>query len=545
MRQGNQILFPGFAGGLGWKDHAKDRFNNWSDGYAITTNAITRFGGLLNGLKEVVDMTGIAAGYRVIKQIKHNDVNIRITWNGTNSRVYREESGAWALKETVSSARAWDIVSFHDGTNSILAVAYGADTAFRYSVNDGSAWTASTFSGTADNPKFFLNQQNNLTGPRVLWCVDPNELYFAPSLVNGTTISTSSTVGGADAQDDFNCLIQNNIGVVYLGKRHYLYAYANGPSVVVAGPFNDPPADAGGQSDRDNFENPQVMANGWIIFQVEGYDLIAIRDREIRLGQAPRATPEMNGWNLPRLDLPINAMQVVGNNLIVALGIGDPSNKRSVVSRAGAANLLQNTFVSTSELYSGIIDASGNLIWHGSELTCTDLIRGFAYDENDGYLYMFSGASESADLQATRCFYFLSGQEITLSSSNLQMNVTNPAILETAVVGSTNPFNREVWEYLKCMTTMLASAVPSLRVDYRIVPEHDTSSAYTVLETYADEQRALNGTAIPRTATSTVGRLQFRLTADSSSTPDRFGVLRSAELILGDFAERRIPAAAM
>ena len=532
------VLFAGFAGGLGWKNH-----ESGDNGYGITLNAITRFGGLLNGLKEVAEPTGIAAGFRGIKQIKHNDVNIRITWNGTDSKIYRIEAAVWALKETVVNARCWDVVSFHDGTNSILAVAYGADAAFRYSTDDGGTWTASTFAGTSDNPKYFLNQQNNLSAPRVLWIVDPNQLYFATSLINGTTVSTSSTIAGAGAQEYFTGIVQNNIGVVYTGKRHRLYAYANGPSVVVAGPYNDPIAEAGGQSDRYNFENPQVMSNGWIIFQVEGVDLKAVRDRDIQTQLAPRWTPQKNGWMLPRLELPINCMQVVGDNLVVALGIGD-TTKRSVVSLPGGTTLVQNSFVATSELYTGVMDGD-NLVWYGSELTCTSLLRGMFYDEDDGYLYLFSGASESADLQARRCYFLLTAPDVTLVSSNLQMNVTDVAVLETALIGAETPFDREILEYLKCNVLMLASTVPSLRVDYRFVPESDTSTAYVILETYTDPVRALIGTAFPRWATSTMGRLQLRLAADSTSTPDRFGKLISAELMIGTFAARRLPVGAL
>ena len=495
----------------------------------------------MNGLKEETELTGIAAGFRVIKEIKHNDVNIRICYNGTDSRVYRVEAGVWALKETVAAARCRDVISFHDGTNSILAVAYGADASFRYSTNDGTTWTASTFTGAADNPRYFLNQQNNLSGPRVLWVSDPNSLYFATSLVNGTTISTSSTIGGAGAQEFFTCIVQNSVGVVYIGKRHFLYAYANGPAVVIAGYYDDPPADAGGQSDRDNFENPQVLSNGWIIFQVEGYDLIAVRDREIITQIAPRWTPRLNGWVCPRLELPINCIQAVGDNLIVALGSSNTGTNRSVVSAPAGSQLLQNTFTSVSELYVGVMDGD-NIVWHGSELICASLLRGMAYDENDGYLQLFSGASELVNVQARRCYFLLSAPEISLVSSNLQLNITDVAILETALIGADDPFNKEVWEYLKCVVTGLASTVPSLRVDYRLLPEFNTSDGYTVLETYTDGQRALAGTAFPRMASGTMGRLQFRLTADSASTPDRFAILRSAELLVGAFAARRLPA---
>ena len=530
------ILFPGFMGGLGWLVH-----KDGDTGYAVTSNCITRLGGMLNGLKEVADPTGIAAGYRVIKQIKHNDVNVRITWNGTDSKVERIETGVWIEKDTVNNARCWDTISVHDGTNSILAVAYGANAAFRYSTDDGTSWTSSTFAGTSDNPKFFLDQMNNLSARRVLWCVDPNGLYFATSLVNGTTVSTSSTVGDASAQDYFTSLEQDTVGTVFLGKRHLLYSYANGPSVIVAGPYNDPIAEAGGQSDRYNFENPQVMSNGWIVYPVEGKDLIAIgaQGAQKLIELAPRWQARKNDWTCPRLELPINCIQKIGDVLVVALGDSDATSAYSVVSKPGGTNLLQNSFVNTSEIYVGV-PTGDDLIWYGSELTCSKLLRGMAYDEDDGYLYMFSGASESASLQAVRAYFLLSAPDVTLVASNLQLNVTDVAILETAIIGGETPFDKELWESLKLNTLMLASTVPSLRVDVRLLPESNTSVGYTTLETYYDSQRALNGTGIPRWMSGTMGRIQFRLTADSASTPDRFGRLTSAELIVGQYAQRRL-----
>ncbi len=539
MPKSSRIVFLGFSGGLGAKAHVPG-----SGSYAIGTNCQTRFGGMLNGLKEVVDPTGIAAGFRIIKQIKHNDVDVRITWDGTDSRIYRLEAAVWALKETVVAARCRDVVSFNDGTNSILAWCFGADVVFRYSTNNGTSWTASTLGGTADNPRYFLSQQNNLNGPRVLWVSDPNDLFFATSLVNGTTIITSSEIGDGGSDENFTSLTQDLMGVVLCGKRHTWYAYDNGPVVVVAGPYPDPPADAGGQSDRDNFENPQMMTNGWIVTTVQGYDLIAYRSGELQTQLAPRWTPRLNGWVLPRLELPINAVQVVGDNLVVALGSGNTGTNRSVVSAPGGAQLLQNTFVATSELYSGVM-VGDSLVWHGSELTCASLLRGMYWDENDGYLYLFSGASEAINVQARRCYYFLSAPEVTLVSANLQLNSTDVAILETGVIGAEDPFDLQLWEYLKCLTTGLASTVPSLRIDYRLAPEHDTTSAYVTLETYTSGARALTGTAFPRSRSGTVGRLQFRLSGDAPSTPDRFGVLRSAELVVSSFAERRLPLGAL
>jgi hypothetical protein len=281
------------------------------------------------------------------------------------------------------------------------------------------------------------------------------------------------------------------------------------------------------------------MSNGWIIYQVEGYDLIAVRGRDIITNIAPRWTPRLNNWVLPRLELPINAILAIGDYLIVALGSGNTASNRGVVASPGAGNLLQNTFVTLSELYVGQL-INNEMVWHGSELTCTDLLRYLSYDENDGYMYLHSGASENANAQAKRCFFFTSAPEITLSSSNIQLNVTASAVLETAVIGASDPFDREVWDYIQCLTTGLASSAPSLAAAIRLVPEHDTSSGFITVETYHDGMRALTGTSLRgHMQSGTVGRIRFTLAADSGSSPDVFGTLRSVELTTSQFAKRK------
>ena len=542
-KQAKRYIFRGFSAGLG-----QHLFDERVPGYAIATNAITRFGAMQNGLKEDVDLTGIAAAYRVVKQIKHNGVNIRITYNGTDSRIYRVEAGVWALKETVVTAQCTDVISFEDSSNNeILAWCFAGDASFRYSTDNGATWIASTFAGTSDNPKYFLNQQNNLTGSRVLWVVNPNQIYFATSLINGTTVTTSSEIGDDSDDDFFTCLAQNTLGVVYVGKKNTLYAYANGPSVVVHGPVPDNPDDAGGQSDRENFENPKMLSNGTMIFQVGGYDLIGIAPDGTKFVElSPRWQAIRNGWNCPRLDLPINAIEVIGDNLVAALGDGDATTTKSVVGRPGGTTLLQNTLVNVSELYSAVLEGN-DLIWHGSELTCTSLLRGMAYDDATGYLYLFSGASEAVDLQARRCYYFLSAPEIKIISSNIQLNA-NEALVESSLLGfeDDDAYDKLVPVHVKAVVTGLASTVPSLVIATRWVPEFDTSTAYSTAETYTNNQRAQTGTRLMGYYyTSNSGRIRLRLLGDTTSAPDRFAQLHSVELLVAPFAAARLPVGAL
>ena len=129
-------------------------------------------------------------------------------------------------------------------------------------------------------------------------------------------------------------------------------------------------------------------------------------------------------------------------------------------------------------------------------------------------------------------------------SSNLALNTTDVAILESAVIGAEDPFDLDRPLWIKCMTTGLTT-LATLRVSHRFVPEHDASSAYVTWETYGSGARALTGTAAPPYLASTVGRVQFRLTADATATPDAFGILRSAELIVAPFSESRLPVGAL
>lgn len=534
-----RYIARGFSGGLG---HL--HFDENNPGYAIGTNCITRSGPVTNGLAEVVEPTGIAAGYRGIKQIVHNGVNVKITHNGTDSRIYRIEAGVWALKETVVAALCTDVISFEDSSNNeVLAWCFAGTVAFRYSTNDGTTWTASTFAGTSNNPKFFLSQQNNLTGPRVLWVVNPNQLYFASSLINGTTVTTSSEVGDDSDDDAFTSLTQNTVGVVYIGKKNTLYAYANGPSVIVHGPIPLPLADAGGQSDRDNFENPKMLSNGTIVYQVGGYDLIGIAPDGTKFVElAPRWQAKNNGFDCPMLDLPINAIEVIGDNLVVALGDGDATTTKDTAGKPGGTTLVQNTLVNVSQLYSGVLQSNGRLIWHGSELTCTSLLRGMTYDDATGYLYLHSGASESVNLQSRRCYYFLSEQASKLVSSNLQLNTAATGILESALFGFGDDDAYDVMtpERIRAVVTGMPSGTASVALALRWVREHDTTATYTTVETYTNAFRAEMGTRLSGYYfSSPVGRVRITITADAAATPDEFPVVHSFELDVAPFSAVR------
>ena len=78
------VFWKGFGGGLG--EHTHDPNGN---GYDLMTNGDSRWSEVIPGPLEVADMTGIAAGYYVVDWLKHNDVNIVATTNGTDTQIFR------------------------------------------------------------------------------------------------------------------------------------------------------------------------------------------------------------------------------------------------------------------------------------------------------------------------------------------------------------------------------------------------------------------------------------------------------------------------
>lgn len=209
-----------------------------------------------------------------------------------------------------------------------------------------------------------------------------------------------------------------------------------------------------------------------------------------------------------------------------------------MVARPGGAQLLVNTFAVTSELYAGrfISTPEGEVFrWHGSLLTCTDLLRYMWFDEDDSYLSLASGASESADLQQTRGYFFTDDPLARTVSSVVTLN-TGAVTVEVLGVTLGSPFDAETLERIVCKTTGLGDATPSLAVKYRGEPLYDTASAYRTAETFLTSGRAELGVALPRVSGKTFD-LQFVLTGNASS--NTYGVLHGFELSVGKFAARR------
>ena len=515
-------------------------------GWYLANNIVShncRFGEVIPGPLEVVDMTGIAAGYYFLDQIKHNGVNIQATTNGTDTRVYREEASAWVLKATFAGVVAGShcLLSFHDGTNSTLVCFLTASVAWQYSTDDGTNWTASTRAGNSKFGNMGIVRQNARVSADVLYVRNPNETYTSTSMVNGgAAADTGSTIGDGSAQTYFNSVVEATDGtnVVIFGMRNAGWSMdSSGATFRMTRFVEDPPADAGGTSDRRNFE-AYAVRGGRIYYIVSDYELWEYYQGVWNEDMAPYHQAVNNGADIPRLHLPINAVVNAGGWIVVALGDKNSATNRVLTFSPGGTNLLINTLGVTSELYVGAPQGD-SFVWHGSILTCTDPLRGLWFDPDDSYLYLASGDAELINEQSRRC-YFATSNPLTAGTTSV-VTLNNGAItVETGIISGKYPFDAVVPISIKCIARGLASSAPSLAIAYRFVGDFDTSSGYTTLETFVDSQRAMSGTRFPRMRSFATGRLRFTLTGTGTT----YGILKSIEVILAPFEESKLPAMA-
>ena len=517
-RQIQPIIFPGFHLGAGAFYHSPFF-------YAICLNGDCRYGTFQPGPREVVDLTGIAAGFRVRKAHKttHDKVWWLATTDGTDSRIYRRESGAWALKETVTGAVCTDIISFEGA----VAVFYGASTDFRYSTNDGTAWAASGKSGSADKGNFAIVSTNGRTAPVVVYCRNPNEVYFTESL-SDTTSSTSSTIGDNQTENFFNSLSEDDTGVLLFGMKTALFSLDGAGRVTqLTRHFAIPPADAGGQSDRANFEAYDIL-DGRHYYVVEGYKLLEYYRGNVNEFMAPYHVGQQIGPSIPRFDLPINAIARVGDWLFVALGSKNSATIKSVTYAPGGADLVANTFGTTSELYAmRYILNEGKESWvcHGIILQCTDPLRYMWYDDEANYLYLASGDSELINAQQRRAYIPTVNPIRHVTGGDVVLN-TGACTLETGRFDLGDPAVRKGMDRLWAKVKGLASG-NTLEALYR--PESDYTNAtpdFTSLATWSDDQHAEQGVRFPQSKAFYTGRLQFILNGGTNT----YGVMEGAAL---------------
>ena len=533
----------GFAKGAGAEFHKPGY-------YLIGSNFDGSNGYGMPGPREVADLANIAAGFRVVKMLLHADTQIVVATDGTSTRVYRLESGAWQTKvDQLDGAAqnqsltgiATDAVSF----KGVLAIALAAASGLGQTANSyvfttattatGQTWdfTTSTKTGNADTATFFLVQMNGLIASRVFYVRNPNECYFTEDLSNtDATGSTASTIGDTQtAQNWFTSLSEDDQGVVLIGMRHALFSLASDGTVQkLSQDFPDPVTDAGGQSDRGNFE-AYAIVDGRHYYGL-GYEVGEYYHGQWNLYMAPK-------WQcptVPRAHLPVNAMAEVNGWLYLAIGSKNTSTLKGVVHAAFGGASLANIFTTTSDLWKGRyvedpLTGQTRWVWHGVILECTDPLRYMWYDENTNYLYLSSGDSELIDAQMRRALIMPDNPLFHLSSSNVVL-ATGTWQCELGLIDYNNPALVKEARRIFCHTHGLASTTPSLEVEYKKESTYNTDAFASAFVTYTSNATAETGTAFTVGETFRTLGLRFRGVGDA--TNNLYAILRDAVLLAED-----------
>lgn len=548
-----QIPIPGTWGGLG-----KTTVHDPRDGrYTVTTNATTRFGYMTAGMLAEADATGIASGYRVVDSCFHaysgsTVVPVILTTNGTATQVYYKTAGgaAWTSitptgGDTGTAQFAANpgkcITSFYSSAQARNVIIVGFGTALGWYYNnvsgapDKANWNLTGLS--ANNSEYMSRvyvQETGLSQARLIWAVDPSSsLTMAGIQIYTTTdiatAASSPTTIAPNTADYCNSITENDLGDLFVGTRNKLYSFDDaGLPVVVAGPFVDPPADAGGQSDRKNFEAFAQLPDSSMLYVVEGYTIIRVRSASDPVTErlpdaAPRAKVDVVGA-LPRVNLPVSALARAGDWVICALTAS--TTNLTLANQPGGTNLLQNTLTDgASELYVGKL-VGDELVWWGSELTCTDnngaamKLRKMWYDPADGYLYLCSGDSEDASHQQRRCYFFLSDPYTRTVSSAIKLSAGTP-LIEFAPFDIGENYEPKGGGLITIKAQSLSSTA-TCTVSLRPQPDYDTSSAFTAQVVYTSAARAERGTYISRSLTFDKLRVRVALGAGSGTAFPRF-----------------------
>ncbi len=487
-----RLTFPGpaplGAGALKARPGAYQIAEDWNGVYGIP------------GPREVADLTGIAANFRVYQMLKHADVLFAVTSDGTDTKVYRKETGAWAEKATITGRVPFgpqSAVSFKD----VLAIGF-VSGAYYYSTNiAGGTYTfvASTkTSNHAAQAWHFCVQSNGLLTSRVAYMV-LNEFYVTEDLTNTDGVGINATyIGDTSSTQNYATSICEEPGSprLLIGMRHALYTIHQEPSYdgifeKLTEDFPDPPPDAGGQSDRYNFENPQLVA-GMVVYPIVGYDCLLWRgagqpyDRYF----APRWVSDCK---LPRADLPINTMVSVagGAFLLLFMGSKNTSTLKDITYWPGGNAHIAAQFTTNSEMWIGQPTDNG-MVWHGVALRVSNPLRYAFWDEDDAFLYMASGDAETVNLQMTRCTFPVDNplnHPATLNNGGWKV--------EYGALDFGDEWTTKRWEHFSTRTLGLASTVPSLTVEYKVTPEDDTA-AFQSFTTFTDGPRGRMGEEFPQ-----------------------------------------------
>lgn len=539
MVQRNQALVPiklTFGKGAGAAQYHEGY-------YGLCLNGDCRYGYFMAGPQEVADLTGIAAGFRVVAMTRHVDVPVLAATDGTDTRIYQLAT-TWVQIAAITGrvvAGPQALVSF----NSVLAVGFGRVNPYQFSTNvtvDGTAYTFTASTKTAanaDSANAFWVQSSGVVTSRVVYVTSPNDVYFTEDLTNGdATGSTATYLGTNNTSDNYvTSVIDGDDGRIIVGTRRVPWSLSGDlstPERLFPEDFPDGPAEAGGQSDRQNFEGP-VMIEGRIYYTFSGDELMEYDHGRVNKFMAPK----WQGKNIPRMNLPINAMVAVGNTLILAIGSKNTGTNRVVTYAPGGTSRISNTFGTTSELYYGqyVEDDEGvRWTWHGIVLQATDPLRYMWFDEDTDYVYLASGDSEAANAQQRRFKFVKDNPLFHLISSQIVLSL-GTAQCEVLGIDLGMPFAIKNARHIYLQTMGLASTVPSAEVEYKLTDYQVTAAFESAFATFTDVNDAMNGRDFPRDAEFRTMDLRFVLLPSDEAT-DKFAVLFDAELEVELTSER-------
>lgn len=519
---------------------------SFSCGYGLTLNADARFGYVLPR-GPAANSTSTASGYVAIPShggsILHNGVRILVTTNGTNTKVYRYESSDWALKETVNSAVAVDMLSYKDDSgNSTLVVFYGSSTAFRYSTDDGANWTASNRAGNSKYGNYGIVRSFARYGSQVDYVVNPNTLYSSTSMVNGGPPANSgTTVGDASTTGELFTSICEEPGtyVELIGKEFRLYT-VNSAGLVqpVAGPYAKPVGDAGGNNvtgilDRKNFENPAIGSDGAIYYPVDGaYDLL----RYFR-GDMTLVGPKHQGdGNVFPLGLPVTAVAVAGDWILCATGTSKLSTIRDLsiqpVGNGPDATKFWRHSPQQGWLFKGKWDGE-QITWHGAWVVGSGGYIGMWYEPSGSLLWHQTDLS-IATTQSIGTIYFALSDPLRTESGGAPV-LADAALIPRMDMGFLtfgDPFRQKVPGRFRCQTGGLAAGGPSMAVEITPITNYETWAVAVnnnvngdFRESFTTIARANRGSVMPRGMSFGLANVLFEFT----NTASAFGALYEFE----------------
>lgn len=501
-----------FSGGLGGFEYEPGRYY-WGDHIWPTQP------GYLGGvaLASGDSRTGIASNEKTVKELEIGTD----AWRLTSTTLYRSTNGTGNWAEKGANGTGWpagtpnptDFIAFNvSGGNPVIAVCFGTGTKWYFTVDNGANWTISGMTGNAAYANYFVVASHAGTAPKVWYVRNPNELYSTADLT-GAASSGPSYIGDY-LNDEFNSIVEDDTGVLLMGKRRSLYSIDSlGNTYTVAGPYNYVATRSLGtyagyptQPANANFEC-HVTFEGRIYYVVDdGRKIIEYDHGQVTEGIQPSA------WGAALLlRLPIIGMTVYNRWLLVAITDASSTLLSSTTWPGGSA-LIGNTgallaynggvtsSAGSTFLLAGRRRGDGSWIWHGSIATLGYIMRTMNYSQSAGLLMLHKAAAEG-------------GFGLTMPKEGLEGLDNTNQLIELGVFRGERPGALLRPKHFRAGLLNTASSLHNT-IYYRLASD-ELTTAYTSLNDYSNAAIALTGTDFPPYARSTRG-LRLLMTSDAA-----------------------------